>query len=468
MESVMTMMKKKGKTPLAMAVVLMLAGAAGSALAKVTPAEAERLGKDLTCVGAIKAGNKEGTIPEFTGKWVGAPAGTEFVKSSGKHPVDYYANEKPSFVITAENMEKYADKLTPGLKAMFQKYPKTFQMPVYPGHRDFRYPDDVCAVVKKNAVEAEVTEGGMGVKGFMGGIPFPMPKDGNEALWNNLIPARAYTESIIRDMANVLSDGSMTFGRMENNNLDMTSNPSNRGKPVEGVMAYSMSRGLLPEREKGGVTVSSEPLNFKKDKRLAWSYDAGTRRVRQVPEYGFDQPMVGTGGKLTIDSDRLFNGSPERYNWKLNGRHEVYIPANAYKIHQSSVKYKDLLTAQHANPDYMRYELRRVWVLEGTLKEGYRHLYGKRVMYLDEDTGQAILGDMYDARGQLWQFALINYYYSPDINAWHAGTSFYHDLNSGSYMAYNMFQERQTGPVLNKGNLTPAMYTPQAARELGN
>ena len=75
---------------------------------------------------------------------------------------------------------------------------------------------------------------------------------------------------------------------------------------------------------------------------------------------------------------------------------------------------------------------------------------------------------MYDARGQLWQFALINYYYSPDINAWHAGTSFNHDLNSGSYMAYNMFQERQTGPVLNKGNLTPAMYTPQAARELGN
>ena len=97
----------KAKNPIAVAIGLMLVT---SVWAKVPASEADHLGKDLTCVGAIKAGNKEGTIPEFTGKWVGAPAGVAHVQSSGKHPVDIYADEKPLFVITAENVEKYADK----------------------------------------------------------------------------------------------------------------------------------------------------------------------------------------------------------------------------------------------------------------------------------------------------------------------------------------------------------------------
>jgi hypothetical protein len=161
------------------------------------------------------------------------------------------------------------------------------------------------------------------------------------------------------------------------------------------------------------------------------------------------------GAKMTIDSDRLFNGSPERYNWKNLGKKEIYIPANAYKIHANTVKYADLLKPGHANPDYMRYELRRVWVLEATLKEGYRHLYGKRVLFLDEDTGHAVMSDFYDARGNLWQQGLINYYYAFDSNAWHAGTAFYHDLIGGGYVAYNLFQERPKGPVLNKGDMNP-------------
>ena len=164
---------------------------------------------------------------------------------------------------------------------------------------------------------------------------------------------------------------------------------------------------------------------------------------------------------MTVDSDRLFNGSPERYNWKLVGKKEMYIPANALRLVQPTVKYKDLLTPHHPNPEFLRYELRRVWVIEGTLKEGYRHIYGKRVMYADEDTGQAVLSDMYDARGQLWQHASVNMYYSYDLNAWHAGTSFYHDLNANSYLAYTLFQERPKGPVLNRGGMTPSMFTPK-------
>ena len=453
------------KTPLAVAVGLMLAT---SVWAKVPASEAEQLGKNLTCVGAIKAGNKEGTIPEFTGKWLGAPPGVRHNPHSGEHPVDIYADEKPLFVITAANVEQYADKLSPGQKAMFQKYPKTMQIPVYKGHRDFRYSDEVCAAIKKNATTAEMVTDGQGIKSLGGAISFPIPKNGLEAFWNTMLPTRAYTEENVADSANVLSDGSVTFGRNELRYLAPPNNPAEVGKPVGDVTAYTITKVQLPEREKGSVTITSDPADYGMKKRLAWQYDPGTRRVRQLPEFGFDQPLPGTGGKMTVDSDRLFNGSPERYNWKLVGKKEMYIPANALRLVQPTVKYKDLLTPHHPNPEFLRYELRRVWVIEGTLKEGYRHIYGKRVMYADEDTGQAVLSDMYDARGQLWQHAAVNMYYSYDLNAWHAGTSFYHDLNANSYLAYTLFQERPKGPVLNRGGMTPSMFTPEAARNAGN
>ncbi len=458
-------MKKTTMTVIPLAVSLLMAGAA---FAKVPAAEAEKLGKELTCVGGEKAGSKDG-VPEYTGKWLGTPPGVQYTPNVGQHPVDPYASEKPLFSITAENMAKYADKLSEGQKALFAKFPKTFRMEVYPGHRDFRYSDATCAAAKQNALNAEIGDGGLSVKnGFRGAVPFPIPKNGQEALMNNMFPTRAFNEDKLADIANVLSDGSISWGRQRNQNLDYGNLPEEVGKPLEGLMANSMTLVLLPEREKGSVSVSSEPVNFAKDKRLAWNYDPGTRRVRQLPEYGFDQPLGGSGGKMTIDSDRLFNGSPERYNWKLLGKREMYIPANAYKLHGKDVKYADLIKPGVPNADYIRWELRRVVTVEGTLKDNYRHLYGKRVLFLDEDTGMAVMSDMYDARGSLWQYAFINYYYGFDINAWQAGNAFFFDLNSGGYVAYNLFQERPRAGILNKGDLKPSMFTPQAARNMGN
>jgi len=452
----------------AIAVAAVVLCVAGTASAKVSQAEADRLGKDLTCVGAEKAGNKDGSIPEFSGRWLGTPPGIEYKPNVGQHPVDPYPNDKPLFTITAANLSQYADRLTDGQKAMFAKYPQTFRLPVYPGRRDFRYPDFVCTTAKKNALSAESTDGGMGLKGAsIGAVSFPIPKDGDEALWNHALPWRASTERTVRDIANVLPDGSISWGRQDNRNLSPATDPKAVGKPLEGPMAYSMALTLLPERDKGNLSISQEPTSFAHDKRLAWQYNPGTRRVRQLPEFGFDQPLGGSGAKMTIDSDRLFNGSPERYTWKLLGKREVYVPANTYRLHAKTVKYADLLKKGHENPDYTRYELRRVWVVEATLKPGFRHLYSKRVLYLDEDTWHAVMSDYYDARGQLWQWGVVNYYYAFDLQAWHAGSSFYHDLNSGGYVGYNLFQERDKGPILNDFSLRPEQFSPEAARNVG-
>ena len=106
---------KATMTAIPLAVGLLMAGAA---LAKVPAAEADKLGKELTCVGAEKAGSKDG-VPEFTGKWLGTPPSVQYTPHVGQHPVDPYPNEKPVLTITAENQAQYAAKLSDGQKALF-------------------------------------------------------------------------------------------------------------------------------------------------------------------------------------------------------------------------------------------------------------------------------------------------------------------------------------------------------------
>lgn len=440
--------------------------ATATASAQVSPEEAAKLGNELTCVGAEKAGNAAGTIPPYTGKYLGEVPGWNHVKYSGGQPVDPYADEKPILVITAQNMSQYEDKLTDGQKALLKRYPTTYKMNIYPGHRDFRYPDYVCRRAMSNALNAKLVDDGMGVEG-LGQVPFPIPKNGMEVLWNHQLPARAYTEEKTSDLASVLPNGSIGWGRAYARSMSQANSPTVEPRTEDKIQAMGNNTTLKPARDNGVISISHEPYNFLTNPRQAWSYSPSTRRVRLLPGYGYDQPMIGTNGTMTVDEDRLFNGSPERFTWKLIGKREIYTPANAFKANAGTVKYADMLTPNHPNPDLMRYELRRVWVVEADLKEGYRHVYGKRVLFIDEDTWNSVMADNYDARGQLWKHAMINYYYHPDMSGWQAGSQFFMDLNSGQYTGYGMTNEAKKGPILNEGKFKPDQYTADAARAMG-
>ena len=62
----------------------------------------------------------------------------------------------------------------------------------------------------------------------------------------------------------------------------------------------------------------------------------------------------------------MMNGAPDRYNWKLIGKKEMYIPYNSYELGSPNLTYKDIHTKGHMNQDYARYELHRVWEIEAT------------------------------------------------------------------------------------------------------
>lgn len=444
----------------------LLLGAAAPGLALAALEDVERLGKDLTCMGADPSGNADGSIPAFAGKWLGAPPHVAF-KGTGQHPVDPYPDEKPVFVITADNLGQYADALSDGQKALFKLYPATFKMPVYPSHRDFRFDDAVCQATRENARVAKLVDDGEGVVGKTGGTPFPVPRSGLELLKNaSTFTLRAWTEEYTSDNAYVLKDGNINWGRVHSRNLAPALEPGKVGDTV-GNSSFYLNETLLPQRDKGEINTGTEFWNDKTEPRQAWRYDPGTRRVRQSPGYGFDMSFPGSGGSITVDEVRLFNGSGQRYDWKIVGKREMFIPYNAYRVHAPDLKYADLLTPGHLNPQAMRYERHRVWELEGTLKPGYRHLYGKRKLYIDEDTWFPMLADNYDNRGELWRTSMVNYFYAYESQRPQAGVGLYHDLNAGSYLAFNLINQQRSGYLLNRTGFSPRDFGPEAARRFG-
>ncbi|SMB25047.1 conserved exported protein of unknown function [Sterolibacterium denitrificans] len=443
------MQYRKSKFALSVIAALSALGSASAVHAKASPEEIARLGKDLTCIGAEKTGTASG-VAEFTGKWNGAAPG--MTTEPGKHPVDPYASEKPLLTITAQNMAQHADKLSPGQQAMFKKYPNTYKMHIYPSHRDFAYDESICQVVAKNAAEAELSaDGASAPTANKGGVPFPFPKSGLELVWNGNFPSRAFVEYRDTDLAMVYANGTIQWGAQLFWALNRNNDPKLRGTRHEGVGNYGRIVALLPEREKGAMTRTIDDFTLGKGARLAWQYIPGNRRVRQAPDFGFDMPNPSTGGTLTIDEMRLFNGSHERYDWKLIGKKEMYIPYNGYKLESPAVgsnKYAKLLTPHHENPDFVRWELHRVWVLEGKIKKNYRHLYATRILYLDEDSWQYVMSDIFDTRGNLWRYNWINTYYLPGPNIFNQVTAFYHDLHSGNYTAYDLTQAKPKTAVI--------------------
>jgi hypothetical protein len=417
--------------------------AAGAALAAVSAQEAARLGADLTPLGGEKAGNAAGTIPAWDGGLTSsAKAGFPNYKTGGHHP-DPYAADKPLYRIDAANMGKYAALLTEGHKAILEKYKDTYFMNVYPTHRSAAVPQRIYDATRKVATTAQLAPGGLGVTGAVIGIPFPIPKEGVEVIWNHILRYRADIAGRDYGAAPVLRGGDFTMVQFHEEILFAYSLPDATEAGLENTILYFTQETLAPPRNAGEILLVQETLDQAKENRRAWLYNPGQRRVRRAPNIAFDNPGSGSDGLRTADQLDIYNGSPERYDWKLVGKKEMIVPYNAYKLDSGELKYKDIVKPLHINQDNARYELHRVWVVDATLKPGQRHIYKRRTFYVDEDSWQILVVDCYDGRDQLWRVQeghSINNYEVPTF--WSALETTY-DLQSGRYLALGLDNEQK-------------------------
>ena len=412
---------------------VLAASFAFSAEAKVSAEEAAKLGGELTPIGAEKKGNG-GAIPEWTGG-LHKPEWEE-----GKRYTNPWPDDKLEFTITKANMAQYADNLTPGQKAMLEKY-DTYKIPVYKTRRSAAYPKFIYEATKANATTAELTNDGETLTNAAVGLPFPIPKNGKEIMWNHRVRYRGPSLTRYNVQVAVQTSGAFTpFKLKEDVRFNYT---------VEGMTPEKMNNVILyfaqiiqePPRQAGQVLLVHETADQVAEPRRAWLYNPGQRRVRRAPNVAYDNPGTGADGLRTNDQLDTFNGATDRYTWKLVGKKEVYIPYNAFELHSDKHGYKDIVQAGHMNMDLTRYELHRVWVVDAKVKDGTAHIYDRRTFYVDEDTMGIALVDIYDKRGELWRFqeAHAMSFYKYPATAQIAGTVY--DLLNNRYLIQEMNNE---------------------------
>ena len=442
---------------------LVLTLLASSVMAAVSEQEAAQLGSTLTPLGAEMAGNADGSIPAWTGGLAtdaGAVDGKGFL-------ADPFANEQPLFTITAANAAQYQDKLSPGQLAMLQRY-SSYKIPVYPTHRTAAVPDAIYAAAKQSALKTTAIDGGNGLQNFADSryYAFPIPKSGVEVIWNHITRYRGGNVQRLIAQATPQTNGSFSIVKFADEVAVPSEMPDIDPAKAANVLLYFKQRVTAPSRLAGNVLLVHETIDQVKEPRLAWIYNAGQRRVRRAPQVAYDGPGTAADGMRTADNFDLFSGAPDRYDWKLVGKKEMYIPYNSYKLDSPSLKYDDVLQAGHINQDLTRYELHRVWEVEATLKSDERHIYAKRHMYFDEDTWQLALVDHYDGRGQLWRVAEghAQNYYNHKTPGYTLEALY--DLVAGRYLALGMKNEEKNAYIFNF-KASAADFTPAALRNSG-
>jgi len=454
------------------AVILgLLACSADLAFAAATAEEAARLGQDLTPIGAEKAASKDGNIPAWSGQADTPAAGWSWGKQRSEFTK--LKDEKPVVSIDASNMDKYAEHLTPGLQALL-KQRKAFHMDVYPTHRDCVVPKSVEERTKANATEAKLAANGWGMAhAKSGGVPFPIPKNGVEAMWNmKLRPSGVGFIYKKGGSAVAPRPGSKDFVFYDwilTQFWPMGQKDSKNIEDYSGVEFYTYYKYFSPAALAGQALVSISYLDNKYPDN--YYYFPGQRRVRRLPTYVFDAPLIGFENEYPVEMQNMLWTTLDQFDYKIVGKKEIYVSHDSFKSYDFKAKKDDYYKETTINPDYVRWELHRTWVIDAVIKPGNRHSLPHQTFYIDEDSWNVLVVDAYDSKGGIWQTRMAN-----QIPVWELGGTctfgpfVMYDLATGRYTAdYQVatqgvdmqFYTEPNDPTFKGG-----FYTPDNLREI--
>ncbi len=424
-------------------------------LALMTPLAAATNWDELTPFGAERKGNSAGTIPEWDG---GIRVPVPGYVGPGSLHADPFAGDEPLYSVSSSNSAQHNEVLTEGLRALLTRYPESFRVPVYPSRRSHSAPDWVYENTRLNDDRGTLAADGNGVSGAYGGIPFPTPDSALEVYWNHVARWRGqYIESRSAD-ANVYADGKASLITRETQVKFHFYQKDGSADTLQNRLFSLMSKVTAPPRFARTAVLIQEPLNQDVEDRQAWIYDSGRRRVLRAPLLAFDMGPNDADGLRTADDTDMINGSPSRFDWTLVGKQELLIPYNNYRLEVGDEA--ELLKAGHLNPERTRFELHRVWVIEATLKPEFRHVYARRVFYIDEDSWSVVMADQYDKSGELSRVSIAylkNFYELPGTLP---AAYVFHDLASGRYsvqgLAVGDSEAETLKPAPNDGHFNSA------------
>ena len=439
--------------------VLLLALCASQAQAKVDEAQAARLGQDLTPLGAERAANANGSIPAWTGG-VKPPADYQ----PGMHHPDPFAADPVLYRVDNSTVAQYAALLPEGLRALIERYPD-FYLRVFPTRRSAAAPQRIYDETHANALSAELIANGNGITGAVAGIPFPLPQDGMQVIWNHILHYKGEQTHMVNNQA-VVIDGRASLIKRDRHIYYVYNREGMTRAQLDNTLLFYKYRVTAPAKLSGTALVVQDPMDQVLAIRKAWRYSPSDRRVRRLPSLAYDSLQPDTSGLATADVVDSFNGAPDRYEWKLVGKREMLVPYNSYAVHQQGIPYDSIVGAHTLNPDLLRYEQHRVWIVEATLRKGFSHPYAMRRFYIDEDSWQILAVDLFDGDAELiglQESHPISYYEVPMFGS--TVETLYH-LKDGNYFVDGLDNNE---PMYDfSAQMGPRDFSPAALRRGAN
>jgi hypothetical protein len=449
--------------------LVVAAGLPAVSWALTSKENAERLKSSLTPFGAERSGNTDGSIPAWDGGLVKPASGSNTIEKEA----DLFGTEKRLFSINANNLGQYKDKLTEGTKTLLKKYPESYRVDVFPTHRTAAAPQKVYDATHANALRCRLIDAGgdsgkiPDVTTCTGGVPFPIPSDGAEAMWNHQLSWQGHAV-LYRFAWNLLTaNGKLVpFGKSTAYDVrPFYDNLDDAGKRWNGSTQYFFINFQGPPTRVG----EAQNFRFNVDisKTQGWLYFPGQRRTRQLPSPCCDTPNPAAQGVGSVDDIQGFTGTLARYDWTLVGKKEIYVPYNNNRFLNVPTD-ADLVRSRHLNPDWTRWELHRVWVVDAKLREGQRHQVPKARFYLDEDSWQVLLADRYDANGQLWKVSGQTVIAAPQAPALRAVGYYIYDLQAGTLLIAGSFAGiKDPITFIDRKSAPDSLFTPEALASEG-
>ncbi|QID17649.1 DUF1329 domain-containing protein [Nitrogeniibacter mangrovi] len=345
-------------------------------------------------------------------------------------------NVKPGMTITKDNVDSVKDALNPTMYEFIKK--GEFEMHVGKTF-DFTLHEKYIDATRKNAAQVTLKKGQM-PEHYVAGRPFPQsprlddPLAGEKLAWNfqygRVWGDLGCIDPFIWDFKNYDTgavERTITFDRfclkryafrtVDEPTPEFLPNPS---KLYRGIYA----RVSEPEDIKGTQLLIQK---YQDDTKLtdAYLYLGFQRRVRRLATGQTTDSFLGSD--MMIEDFEGYNGRISDYQWTYKETRPMLLPfwdrnevPNKGKQHQfaepdgSVWKYTSFTGQGNCHAD-APYQLRITHILEAKPKDP-NHPIGKRLIYLDAQTNEVAIEEIFDRSGKIWKQFVIGWVH-PDRGA---------------------------------------------------
>ncbi len=418
----------------------------------------------LTLVGAIARGNYAGDLPAIEGsRALSCPENFQ----KGVFLADPYGEEDVLFRIDHTNMDEYENRLTPGQMARL-RLAKHYYMNIYPTHRNYELSKKFLKSTQKSRKSARIDKN-LNLSGYKGGLPFPVPENGIEAIFNVQKGRHFYDMKGTFTVRTIAPSGRVTPHRLKINMItfENQNRPSRAKVTNPDLLSFAaILNNINPSPNAGTALMIRGHSDYQKGAAY-WVYRPSFGQVKgKLRKIGhlYDGSTPISKSITYDDILGVFAQELNEWSWKLIGRRELYIPANNYNVWGKDSKIKKPFPPLSLNPENIRYELRRVWAIEQTPIKGAKYPIGKRVTYYDEDSWNRITYDNYDRKGNLLGLGeqFTAYDYCNKLPYWNGMTTV--NLKTGHYDVLRGDMKKDTKSFLYNTNQSPAPFTLKAFR----